>query len=384
MKTLDPARLRRRLTDRFEADHAAGRAVGASILVSQHGQIVCRLCLGEADAETGEPVRPRALFRLASMTKPVTGAACLIGLQNGWFRLDDRVGDHLPELAELYVARLENGAVVPDHRAKNELRVYQLLSHCSGLLAEDELGAQMEQELPPSAYASAAAMLRCCAEHPSLCFEPGTRTAYSGGAAFDAVGRILEKYSGLPYDEFVQRCIFTPLGLRDLTFRPTQEQWSRMAGMHDRTEGGGVAAVRMGAHTYEGYPLDYACAGTSLAGTAEDYWVFAEMLRRNGEYGGVRIFAPELLAALKTPYVPDGTPGRDPCDSWGLGVRVCVHNPVLPAGSFGWSGAYGTHFWVDQENGITALYLRNSRWYDSHGCGRTGRNFEWDVMSCLA
>ena len=85
---------------------------------------------------------------------------------------------------------------------------------------------------------------------------------------------------------------------------------------------------------------------------------------------------------MKKPRVPDFTPGREPNDSWGFGVRVKVHEDWLPEGIFGWSGAYGTHFWVDQENEIVAVYLRNMRWYDSQGPGKLGAEFEKDVMSC--
>ena len=124
-------------------------------------------------------------------------------------------------------------------------------------------------------------------------------------------------------------------------------------------------------------------AGAGLVSSIRDYAVFAEMLRNKGRYGDVQIFQPEHLEVMTKPRVPDDTPGRDPVSSWGLGVRVVVKDDVLPVGTFGWSGAYGTHFWVDPVNQITAIYMRSSRWYDSHGCGTIGQQFEKDVMACL-
>ena len=107
------------------------------------------------------------------------------------------------------------------------------------------------------------------------------------------------------------------------------------------------------------------------------------MLRGRGIYQDVQIFSPELLEELRKPRVPLSTPNRNPISSWRLGVRVVDQPSHLPVGSFGWSGAYGTHFWVDTENEISAIYLRNSRWYDSHGGGEIGLQFEKDVLACL-
>ena len=153
--------------------------------------------------------------------------------------------------------------------------------------------------------------------------------------------------------------------------------------MSDRAENPAHIAVDMGRHIFEGFPLTYTCAGASLCGSLHDYGVIAELLRGAGSFCGVRIFDSALLKLLTMPYVPPETPNRDPISSWGLGVRVVDQPGVLPIGSFGWSGAYGTHFWVDPENNVTAVYLRNSRWYDSHGGGELGMEFERDVMSCL-
>ena len=383
MKKIDQNKLNDSLSALIEEEISKAHLAGAAVIVKQSGKTVCELRLGSKNSDTGEPLAERTMFRIASMTKPVTGVACLIGLQKGWFDLHDKLSDYLPIFSDMYVGRMEGGKVVPDHKAKNDIYIYQLLSHCSGLLASDSIGVFQEDHTPLSAYASQAAMVEYCASQTYLSFEPGECTSYSGYAAFDALALIIEQKSGMKYADFVNQYIFRPLGLRDLTFNPTDEQWQRFSAMHDKADCPCTVTVNMGRHTYEQFPLGYTCAGASLSGTIEDYSVFAEMLRRGGEYEGVRIFDEKLLSLMRTPYVPDGTPGRDVYDSWGLGVRVAVHNPVLPEGAFGWSGAYGTHFWVDTENEISAVFMKNNRWYDSHGGGETGKMVERAVMEAM-
>ncbi|MBE6885258.1 MAG: beta-lactamase family protein [Ruminococcaceae bacterium] len=384
MRKLNAEKLERVLKERVSEDIKWGRVAGAAMMVSQCGEIVCDMRLGTKNAETGEPLVPHTIFRLASMTKPITGVACLIAIERGWLDLYDNVADYFPEVKDMYVGRIENGKVVPDHKPHSDMKIYQLLSHCNGIMAETPIGNLQGEEMPYSAYETNKTMVDYCINNTCLAFDPAEYSAYTGYVSFDMVARIIEEKSGMCYADFLDENIFKPLGIKDITFFPTEAQWDRMIAMHDRRSGGKMITVNMGRENiFEGFPLNYTCAGAGIAGSIEDYRIFAEMLRCNGEYNGVRIFAPELLKLMKTPYVPDGTPGRSETDSWGLGVRVAVHNPVLPAGTFGWSGAYGTHFWVDQENEITAVYMKNNRWYDSHGCGLTGINFEKDVMSAL-
>ena len=114
----------------------------------------------------------------------------------------------------------------------------------------------------------------------------------------------------------------------------------------------------------------------------EDYAKIAQLLCNGGSLNGVRLVKPDLFAELAKPRVADNIPGRSPNDSWGLGVRVKVHEDWLPIGVFGWSGAYGTHFWVDPDNQITAILMRNMRWHDTHGAGGMGVEFERLVMQC--
>lgn len=250
-------------------------------------------------------------------------------------------------------------------------------------MVSDDIGNLNHESVPLTAYESLESYVRYCKEHCPLSFEPGSAASYSGYAAFSAFALILEQKSGMTYEEFIRERIWKKLGIKDIVFHPTEEQWARMITMHDRTSGGlGSVPVDMGRHTFESFPLDFTCPGCSMAGSLEEYYKFARLLLGKGEVDGVRIVNPENFHYMTREYIEKAwTSGGD---AWGLGVRVATDkNKRLDAGSFGWSGAYGTHFWVDPANQVIAILLRNSRYYDSHGCGRMGGEFEQDVTSCF-
>lgn len=382
MKKLNKELLHKTLKDRLDEDMRWGRVGAAHLLVLQDGEQICSVCQGYEDLDARKPLAENSIYRLASMTKPVTGVATLIAMEKGWLDPEDLVSDYLPDYKDMYVGKEENGRVVPDKKSETPLRIWHMLSHCNGIMAEVPLGNMLVDATPHELQTSLQSITDYCAHQP-LAFAPESYTAYTGRVSFDAVAHIIEKKSGMTYAEFLKKYIFDPLGLKDFTYHPTDEQWDRMVVPTDKADGNGLVTVNMGKRTFESLPLSYTSAGAGLVSSIHDYAVFAEMLRNKGRHGDVRIFAPEHLEVMTRPRVPDNTPGRDPVSSWGLGVRVVVKEDVLPVGTFGWSGAYGTHFWVDPVNHITAIYMRASRWYDSHGCGTIGQQFEKDVMACL-
>ena len=381
MKILDRERLRQTLQSRLDEHIRMSRVSGAHLVVTQGGETVCEVTGGWQNPMTKEPIRTDAVYRLASMTKPVTATAALIAVDQGLFGLDDLVSDYLPGYANMMVAELVDGKVQIARPSGVPLRIWHMLSHCSGVMAGTALGAQIRNETPPEALQSLETVVDYCADQP-LAFEPTTYTAYCAYAAFDVVARIIELRSGMTYHDFLKKYIFEPLGMKDTTYTPSDDQWARMIAMTDKLDFYGLAVTDMGKHTFEGFPLTYTCAGAGLVSTMEDYVKFSVMLLQKGRYGDKQLFAPELLAEMNKLRLPTDTPCLDPVQ-WGLGVRVVAEPGALPYDSFGWSGAYGTHFWVDPVNEITAVYMRNSRWYGSGGGGVIGLEFEADVMSCL-
>ena len=381
MKRLNAEKLKNVLDSRLANDLKNARISGAQLVVFQGGEAVYKTAVGYQNPLTREPIKSDAIYRMASMTKPVTGVAALIAEDLGYFTVNDLVSDYLPQFETMYVAKMEGDEVVAGEKATVPLRIWHMLAHTSGMMSHD-IGRKLELQKPDEAYESLVAMVDYCSRRP-LSYNPESFSSYCAYSAFDTVARIIELKSGMAYKDFLKKYIFDPLGMKDTTYTPTEEQWERLITMTDRMAARVCCGVDMGRHTFEGFPLSYTCAGAGLVSTLEDYSKFAQMLQNKGELGGVRIFSENRINELTLPRIPKETPGRDPISSWGLGVRVVDEHEVLPVGSYGWSGAYGTHFWVDPENKITAIYLRNSRFYDAGGCGQIGRQFEKDVMDCV-
>ena len=380
MKKLSSTKLFDNVIGEIERDISLNHIAGASVIVAQGDDVILREVRGVSDVDTRLPLTKDAIFRLASMTKPVTGVAALIAFERGWFSPDDKITDYFPEFKDMYVGRLEGRQVVPDHKPRHELFLGQFLRNDTGFMGSSPLCATVEDHIPTEMYRDNATIVDYCMKNTCLTYEPREQYGYCGYQAYDVIALLIERYSGMKYADFVNENIFKPLGIKDITYTPTEEQWQRVVTMSDMSVGG-MVTVNMGRHTFERFPLTYTSAGAGLVGSVEDYYKFARLLRGRGMADGVRIVSEDTFAKMPVPYLPLSIMGEGATGSWGLGVYVRCEGDRLPVGSFGWSGAYGTHFWVDPENDIVAIYMKNNRWYDSHGCGETGRAFERAVMA---
>ena len=383
MKYINKEKLNKDIFEKLSKDLKNADIAGAAVMVTQNGETVCDIKCGYKNIETNEPLKKGTLFRYASLTKPIIGIAALIGVQNGWFNLEDEISEYFSDFSEIYIGKFVEGNVYRGEKAKKELCIYHLLSHSSGLLC-GEIGNKQIQEMPKSAFKSLRANVEYCGKNSLLSFEPGEGAAYSAYSAFDIIAHLLELKSGMSYAEFLKKNLFEPLDIKDITFSPTEEQWGRMSAMHDRAEGNSMVTVNMGKHTFERFPLSYTCAGASLCGTIEDYNKIAQLLLNKGNYNGVKILKPEIAQLQCKTYVKENAVGLAKDSNWGLGVRVVTNgHPWLNEGTFGWSGAYGAHMFIDPSNLVSAIYMKNNRWHDSHGCGQTGIEFEKTVISSL-
>ena len=340
---------------------------GIMFRIMQHGEIIADVSEGVRDPDSGDPVNGDTMFRLASMTKPVTSAAVMVARDKGLLKLTDAVSDYLPGFDDLWVGKLVDAPdgsrkFVKNYRASTTLRVWNLISHTSGI-GSGEGGYVAQWDIDPQHRASLAAMAEYLPKNFLLDFEPGTKFAYSTMFGGDMAARVVEVVSGMPFNEFIRDNIFAPLGVDDVTFTPTEGQYARLSRMMNcDAQGNPVADDSLGRSTFENLPLSYFCGGASLCGSMNGYTRFAEMLRGNGQLDGVRILSEESAKLLHTPWIPRDMEGITPFDDWGLMMRITADNhPWLPKGIFGWSGAYGTVFWVDPVNDVTAVLMRNSR-----------------------
>ncbi len=386
MKKLNASALAERLETRMAEDLADGRIGGAGLCVMQNGQEIYKRYFGKRNQTKDLPLDDgdHTLFRLASMTKPVTSVAVLIQVSRGLIDLDAPISKWLPEFAEMDIGVLdENRQVVRTGKAKTALTPRILLNHTNGL-GSMEVGDVQFAAMTAEDKQDIDHVLACYKDF-ALAFEPTTAQFYSPVAAFDLLAKVVELTSGMTYDKFLKENIFDPCGMTDTTFAPTPEQWARMITMHGRIEvdgkGQSVDSPVTEGCVFGDFPVTWFAGGAGLASTLPDYVKFAEMLVRGGVTAeGVRILPEALVKEMGSVQVADSVMG--PPIQWGLAVRVITGDYHMPLHSFGWSGAYGSHFWVDPDNGITAVYMKNSS-FDGGSGALSSLRFEQDVYASV-
>lgn len=382
MKKLNAELLEKTLDERVNGEVSECKVGGASLAVTQCGETIFKKCYGWQNVERTVPVDDHTMYRLASMTKPITCFAAVMEMDKGRLDLFDAVDKYLPKYSELNIGKLdENGEIVIVGKAKTKLRLIHLLTHTSGIGAADDFGIKVTEEFkkdPRRDYLKSA--VDAYSEFP-LSFEPYTAQKYSPTWAFDIIGRIVEETSGKSFDEYLKTEIFEPLGMNNTTFYPTEEQYKRMIFLHRLDNGVLSEKPNVPGCVFGDIKCSALCSGGGLAGTLSDYMNFAEMLLNEGTFDGKRLVRPESVRSMSIPHVPESI--MDPVGIWGYGMRIMSENGhvALPKGSYGWEGAYGTDFWIDPTNKITAFYMKNS---ETDGAfGESVNNFEKDVYSCL-
>lgn len=369
MKRIDISRLNENIEAVAHADLAENKVFGSSYAVCQCGEPLLVRHYGVSDPESRRATDGRTLYRLASMTKPVTGMAVLMLIERGILSTDTPIKQIIPEFDGIRI-------ITPDGKdlgaAKNEITVLHLLTHTSGL------GVSKPDRMREADRADYLSSLKYYIS-AGLDFEPFTKQAYSGLAAFDALGLAVERVTGEDFEGFCRREIFAPLGMSDTAFTPTDEQWSRVTAMHTRTIGESRIGRTYDGCVFEQFPASHAPAGAGLVSSLGDYMKFAEMLQNEGA-GLVR---RESFGLYRSALVPDEVM-NNALHNWGFGVRVITSENYgpLPVGAFGWSGAYGSHFWVDPVNRITAVYMKNSR-FDGGAGNMSAKTFEKAVFEAL-
>jgi CubicO group peptidase (beta-lactamase class C family) len=311
------------------------------------------------------------IFRLASMSKPITAVAVMMMLEEGKLRLNDPVSRYIPEFRNMKVAVLQTSpagrgggaaaAAPPTPQfyavpAQREITIKDLLTHTSGLGSGPMSNSDIDKIARKDGETLAQYIPRLGGT--ALEFQPGSRWAYSPGAGFETLGRIIEIASGMPLDRFFRTRIFDPLGMKDITFWPTDTQMPRVATVYSRTPTGLNKQVM---------PNDtmsrnvYFRGSGGLYSTAEDYLPLGIMLAGGGEMSAKRLLSRKTVEMMSAAHIPDTLQGRPAGEGYGLSVRVVTNHAVrgtmLSDGTFGWTGAQGTHFFVDPKEELTAVLM---------------------------
>lgn len=371
MYKLNKELLKNNIDKAAQYDFDNQKVFGSAYCVIQEDAVVYEQCYGTTSLDTQEPVTKNTIFRLASMTKPITAVATLILVERGLLSLSDKVADYLPEFKDVHITELTKaGELIDLGKAKNDITILHLLTHSSGIgsAAMSKAGRMTDEDKK-----SVDNTVRFFAEI-GLDYEPGTKQYYSGIAAFDVLVKIIEQVTKTDYLAFLQQEIFEPCDMVDTTFVPTPEQWGRIIAMHDKVDGKCSVAKMKENCVHRDFPCTHYVGGGGLISTLSDYEKFAKMLLNNGKTPKKQILGEETFKLLHTGFAPKRTNANE---KWGLSVRVVVGDghETLPVGAYGWSGAYGPHFWIDPANKVAAIFLKNSH-TDGGSRSESGRNFE--------
>lgn len=369
----------------------AGEITGGVTLVARNGRIVHLKAQGVTDLDSKRPMQKDSIFRIASMSKPVAAVAVLMLVEEGRVRLDDPVSKYLPAYRQMKVAvtaprsptpgagPVAGGPPAPNFYtvpAEREITVLDILTHTSGLMsgASSNAGGQAAFS---RRHEIGLKWIDNLGSETVLEFQPGTRWAYSPVAGLDVAGRIVEIVTGQTFNDFLRARVFGPLGMQDTFFWPSDAQRARLVTNYQLVDG----KLRPNPNPDSMSSPVYFSGGGGLMSSAESYARFAMMLANGGELGGVRILSPATVALMGSQIIPDALPGRRPGEGYGLGVRHvddrAARRTLVSNGSFGWSGAYGTHFWVDPSKKLVAILM-----LQTPGQPRT-EEFETAVMQAL-
>jgi len=340
-----------RLTAAMQGLAAQGKLSGVVSMVARDGKVIHFEATGQQNVASGAPMRKDSIFRLYSMTKPVTGVAMMILFEEGKWQLNDPVSKHIPEFTNLKVAKVDavSGTVIqvaPDH----PMTMRELMSHSGGFTygffgttSVDKLytdGNVLDASQPLQTMIDKLAKL-------PLLLQPGERWHYSVSA--DVQGYLVEKLSGQSFPEFLRTRIFEPLKMKDTGFHVPADKLARFAEFYTSGKDGKLVPMT-GTADYTRPPV-LPSGGGGLVSTASDYMRFCQMMLNGGVLEGVRILGPATVRLMRTNVLPASARTMGPGTGFGLDFAV-IEDPVAAggyggAGTFYWGGYAGTWFWID-------------------------------------
>ena len=327
-----------------------GNLPGFLTVVARRGKIVHFETIGMRDVENKKPVEPDTIFRIYSMSKPITSVAVMMLYEEGRFQLGTPVSKFIPQFKNMKVYNEDQTEILD---AKKEITIKHLLMHTAGLTygwGNKPVDALYKEAKIRESGSTLVDMVEKLGKIP-LVHEPGERWTYS--VSTDVLGYLVEVVSGMPFEEFLQTRLFKPLGMVDTAFSVPLEKADRFAALyrHNRREGlmkrvGGEAPLAKDKLSF------FPSGGGGLVSTAADYMRFSQMLLNGGELDGVRILGKKTVELMRYPHH----------DDWfGLGFAVVTNkeppNILESVGNFSWGGAAATTFWIDPQEELIGLLM---------------------------
>lgn len=356
-----------RITPHMQKYIEQERVAGIVSLVARRGQVCHFEAFGQRDIERDLPMEKDTIFRIYSMTKPITSVAAMMLLEEGLFQLDDPVANYIPAFRKTRVC------VAPDFHGLKltdqdpEMTIRHLMTHTAGLsygFFEDTPIDKRYQNAKILESSNLEEMVEKIARIP-LVFQPGTKWRYS--VATDVLGRVVEIISGMSLDDFFQNRIFKPLGMNETGFWVAEENLDRFAAMYEIRLNGPNKLADDPQTGHWSKPKTFFSGGGGLTSTTADYLRFCQMLQNGGELDGVRLLGPKTVELMRLNQLPEsmlpigvGAPTMLGY-GWGLSGRYLmdVAKSGMPGnvGSYGWAGAANTYFWIDPVDEIIGMVM---------------------------
>ena len=340
---------------------------GMITLVARRGQVVHLEKRGWMDREAGKPMEFDTIFRIYSMTKPITTTAVMMLYEEGYFQLSDPVSRFIPAFKDVKVYQPRGGAdfdLVPPRR---EITIRDLMIHTAGLsygfdpqsTVDDLYRKELWGKMGENPGIELAEVVERIARLPLAC-HPGTAWRYS--VAIDVLGYLVQVISGQPFAAFLQERIFNPLGMTDTRFFVPQEKVDRLAAVYGPAEGGGIKQIEDLANSDYKRPNRWPSGGGGLVSTTADYFRFAQMILNRGQLDGVRLLAPKTVGLMLMNHLPQGVQKEDePFNGFGLGGSVLLDVAGSQAygttGSWGWGGAANTWLRIDPQEELLMILM---------------------------
>ena len=361
----------------------SGRLPGLLTMVYRRGKLAHTGMAGHMDLERDKPMRDDAIFRIYSMSKPITAVALMMLVEEGALGLDDDVATHIPSWKNLGVYATGLPAIVPTGAmtfmttpVKRAMKVVDLVTHTSGLtygfMSRTNVDRVYRDALiaAPSAAGGLDAMIEKLSAIP-LEFSPGTAWNYS--VSIDVMGYLVQKLSGMSFGEFLRTRIFKPLGMDDTAFFCPPEKISRLASCYMPKESGGLKVQDDAGKSTYAAPPNLESGGGGLVSTAHDYMRFCGMMLHGGTLDGVQLLSPKTVALFSLNFLPNNQELADMAPpglfseagyagvgfSIGCGVNINVAKTRVPGtlGEYFWGGAASTAFWIDPKEELTVVFM---------------------------
>ena len=348
------------LSDDMKSLVDEGRLAGVVTMVARHGKVIEFQATGKANIAADLPMKKDNIFRIYSMTKPITGVAMMMLFEAGKWRLDDPVAKYIPEFTDLkvYATDANGNAVLADQVHPVTMR--ELMSHTGGFtygyFSNTPVDKLQREADVLNVDNTLEEMIKRVAKLP-LNAQPGSEFHYSISA--DIQGYIVQKLSGMPFEEFLEKRIFKPLNMVDTGFYVPADKLERLAEFYTYGKDGKLEVLRGGLnHDFSAKPV-LASGGGGLVSTAADYMRFCQMLLNGGILDGVRLLAPRSVELMRTNVLPPAMPTLSPGAGFGLDFAVYTDIPAAGGyygkGTFYWGGAAGTWFWIDPTDDLIVI-----------------------------